>query len=225
MRVRALALRPVRVRARGRVRRVARSVLAEGPPAADTGQVDDAELEQALAAARAGDQHGLTVLYRALHPGLLRYLRHRLPSAAEDVASETWLAAAAGLPGLSGGVPELRAWLFGIARHKVADHVRRLGRSPQTVPFGDLDRAADDDPAGAAVAAADADRAVAALVGELTAEQAEVVLLRVVGGLSVEQVARLTGRSVGSVRVVQHRALRRLARSTRMAALRPEAAP
>lgn len=42
-------------------------------------------------------------------------------------------------------------------------------------------------------------------------DQAEVVLLRVVAGLSVEQVAKILGKSAGSVRVAQHRALRRLA--------------
>ena len=41
-------------------------------------------------------------------------------------------------------------------------------------------------------------------------DQAEVVLLRVIGGLSVEQVAEIMDRRPGSVRVLQHRALKRL---------------
>jgi RNA polymerase sigma-70 factor (ECF subfamily) len=41
--------------------------------------------------------------------------------------------------------------------------------------------------------------------------QAEVVLLRVLAGFSAEDVAEMTGRSPGAVRVLQHRALRRLA--------------
>lgn len=188
--------------------------------------MDDPDLEDALAAARTGDEAGLTALYRALHPGLLRFLRHRLPDAADDVASETWLAAAAGLAGFSGGVPELRSWLFGIARHKIADHLRRQGRRPETVPLEcGVDPAAADDPAGLVAAAVDGDRAVAALVAELPEDQAEVVLLRVVAGLTAEQVAAATGRSTGAVRVLQHRALRRLARSRRLAGLRPEALP
>ena len=40
--------------------------------------------------------------------------------------------------------------------------------------------------------------------------QAEVVVLRVVYGLSVERVAALVGRSPGNVRILQHRALKRL---------------
>jgi RNA polymerase sigma-70 factor, ECF subfamily len=57
------------------------------------------------------------------------------------------------------------------------------------------------------------DEAVAlARIRGLPAAQAEVVLLRVLGGFSAEEVAALTGRTAGSVRVIQHRALRRLAR-------------
>jgi RNA polymerase sigma-70 factor (ECF subfamily) len=46
----------------------------------------------------------------------------------------------------------------------------------------------------------------------LPRDQAEVVLLRVVAGLDVAQVATITGKRPGTVRVVAHRALRRLAR-------------
>jgi RNA polymerase sigma-70 factor (ECF subfamily) len=54
----------------------------------------------------------------------------------------------------------------------------------------------------------DAARRIAEL---LPAEQAEIVLLRIVGGFSVDEVARVVGRPPGTVRVLQHRALRRLA--------------
>ena len=46
----------------------------------------------------------------------------------------------------------------------------------------------------------------------LPQDQAEVLLLRVVAGLDAETVARITGRRAGAVRVLQHRALKRLAR-------------
>jgi RNA polymerase sigma-70 factor (ECF subfamily) len=48
-------------------------------------------------------------------------------------------------------------------------------------------------------------------VAELTPDQAEAVLLRVVGGLSVAETGRIMQRSPGTVRVLCHRALRRLA--------------
>jgi RNA polymerase sigma-70 factor (ECF subfamily) len=48
----------------------------------------------------------------------------------------------------------------------------------------------------------------------LSPDQAEVVLLRVLGGLPVAEVAKIVEKKPGTVRVLQHRALRRLASET-----------
>jgi RNA polymerase sigma-70 factor (ECF subfamily) len=48
-------------------------------------------------------------------------------------------------------------------------------------------------------------------VASLRPDEAEIVVLRVIAGLSAKDVAAITGRSAGAVRVIQHRALRRLA--------------
>ena len=50
-----------------------------------------------LGAAQAGAEWALTILYREIHPKLLRYLASREPQEAEDLASEAWLDVAAGL--------------------------------------------------------------------------------------------------------------------------------
>ena len=52
---------------------------------------------------------------------------------------------------------------------------------------------------------------MAHVLAVLSPDQAEVVLLRVIGGLRVSQVAELLGKRPGTVRVLQHRGLRRLA--------------
>jgi len=54
--------------------------------------------------------------------------------------------------------------------------------------------------------------AALALIATLPPDMAEVVLLRVVAGLSADEVARIMGKSPGNIRVLQHRALARLAR-------------
>ena len=72
------------------------------------------------------------------------------------------------------------------------------------------DLPAPDDPATAAVDAIST-RAAVALIATLPPDQAEVVLLRVVAGLEVAEVAAITGKHPGNVRVLSHRALRRLA--------------
>jgi RNA polymerase sigma-70 factor (ECF subfamily) len=45
----------------------------------------------------------------------------------------------------------------------------------------------------------------------LTDEQRDVVLLRVLGGFSALEVAKIIGRSEGAVRVIQHRAMKKMA--------------
>lgn len=177
------------------------------------GREQGADLDGALEAARSGAEWGVAGLYRALNPPLLRYLRHHAPRAADDLASEVWLAAAQTLSRFEGDSDDFRSWLFTVARRRVADHYRRSSRRPDLVALESVpDPAGGSDPAAEAIATVSADRAIELLVGSLTKDQAEVVLLRVVADLSVERTAAIMGRSVGSVRTLQHRALQRLAR-------------
>lgn len=165
-----------------------------------------------LAAAQGGNEEAFSRLWRDGNPPLLRYLRVIAPDVAEDVASDTWVQVVRGLAGFRGDEQAWRAWLFTTARRRSIDEGRRRSRRP-TAPLEDV-------AAGQLPTAPDAaemalerlgTRSVVALVAELPAIQAEVILLRVVAGLDTEQVAQLTGRSPGAVRVAVHRGLRRLA--------------
>jgi RNA polymerase sigma-70 factor (ECF subfamily) len=168
--------------------------------------------EAVLAAAAAGDEPAFGILWRDLQPGLLRYLNALAPGAGEDLASETWLRVVARLDRFSGDERAFRAWVFTVARHRAVDRWRRSARRrDELVPTDALvDLPAPDNPAGAALEAI-ASRAAVALIATLPHDQAEVVLLRVVAGLEVAEVAAITGKRPGHVRVLAHRALRRLA--------------
>jgi RNA polymerase sigma-70 factor, ECF subfamily len=173
-----------------------------------------------LTAAQDGGEWAVAVLYRWLHPALVSYLRSRAGDDAEDLASETWMAVARGLAAFSGEEPAFRSWVFTIAHRRLIDHHRARARRPRTRSLhpteGDgqeaaLDLPGGDDPAGLVLDAVAGDEAVGRIVALLPKDQAEIVVLRVVGGLSVDDVAAITGRRPGTVRVLQHRALRRLA--------------
>jgi RNA polymerase sigma-70 factor (ECF subfamily) len=167
--------------------------------------------EAVLAAAQRGDEEAVARLYRDLHPRLSRYLMAREPRAAEDIEGEVWLAVARGIAGFCGGEEAFRGWAFSIARRRLADF-RRTGarRATVPVPTAELDRAGPDDPEAIVLDDLSADAAAAFVAATLPHDQAEIVRLRVLGGLSVEQVADLLGKRPGTVRVLQHRALRRL---------------
>lgn len=186
-------------------------VLAGRGEAVDNERMSAEGLDVALADASSGDQAAVGVLYRSLNPPLLRYLRHHVGPAAEDVASDVWLAIARRLAGFSGTQQEFRALLFTIARRRVIDQRRRWARQVVTVALTDECHARypvefED----ATVVRMTAQSAVETLVRYLPPEQAEIVLLRVLGDLDVGQVAAIVGRSNGAVRVTQHRALQRL---------------
>jgi RNA polymerase sigma-70 factor (ECF subfamily) len=169
-----------------------------------------AQLDVALDDARRGGPEGVTALWRALNPGLERYLATLVGQAAQDVASETWLQAARDLPGFRGDAAGFRVWLFRIGRNRAIDELRREGRrreEPQAEP-GEF---ADFAPDAAAVAEErfGTDR-VMALLARLPREQAEAVMLRAVFGLDAKTCGQILGKRPGAVRVAAMRGLRGL---------------
>jgi RNA polymerase sigma-70 factor, ECF subfamily len=171
------------------------------------------EFGDVLAAAQAGGQWAIAVLWEKLHPPLLRFLRGLDPLAAEDVEAETWLAAARDLPTFHGDERQFRAWMFTIARNRLVDWRRREARRRTVAVAPDVlgEHPATDDPARTALDALRADAAVALVRASLPSDQAEVILLRVLGGLDVAEVSAIVRKRPGNVRVLQHRGLRRLA--------------
>jgi RNA polymerase sigma-70 factor, ECF subfamily len=169
-----------------------------------------------LDAAIEGEHWALTALFRAYQPPLLRYLRAHQRDMADDLASEIWVAVARRLGDFVGDERGFRSWLFTIARHRVIEHRRNAARRrTDPVSHEGLDRPMASvhtaDPADAVVEYLTAEQAIDLLIADLTPSQTEAVLLRVVAGLDVMEVARLMDRSPESVRVLCHRALRRLA--------------
>jgi len=171
------------------------------------------EFAATMADAKLGDEQAIARLYRDVHPRLLAYLAARVPRAAEDLASEVWLAVARGLPAFEGDEPAWWAYLFTIARRQVAGHWRQAKRrrTDPADPAAFLDRAGSSDVETEGITAIANSEAVALIVANLSREQAEVVLLRLIAGLDVEQVARILDKKPGTIRVLQHRAVKRLA--------------
>jgi len=166
-----------------------------------------------IAAAKAGAPWALEALYVDLQPRVLRYLGSIDANTAEDLASETWLGVARGLPRFNGGEDEFRAFLFTVARRRLLDHrrqeVRRrtMSAEPRLLePMGPTSDAEQEamERLGQGWALNQ--------IAELPPDQAEVVMLRVIGDLSVEEVASMLDKRPGAVRALQMRALRRLAR-------------
>lgn len=180
-----------------------------GPRGADRPLLVD--LTEPLSAAREGDDAAFSVIYRAVQPALLRYVRGLVGDDAEDVTSEAWAQIARDVRSFAGDSDGFRGWAATIARNRALDHLRRERRRPATpVSTDDLFHLAGRaDTAAGALELVSTDAAIA-LIAALPQDQAEAVLLRVVMGLDANAAGQVLGKRPGAVRVAAHRGLRRL---------------
>jgi RNA polymerase sigma-70 factor, ECF subfamily len=173
-------------------------------------------LERLVPAAVAGDPVARDLLLAEIQPLVQRYCRGRLGrnegviGSADDVAQDVCLAVISALPHYEIKGLSFRAFVYGIAAHKVTDAFRAIGRN-RTDPVADLPDSPilHDGPEQRLLAAELAER-LGHLLHRLTPRQREVLVLRIAVGLSAEETAQVVGSTPGAVRVTQHRALNRL---------------
>ena len=146
---------------------------------------------------------GLLELYDDALPHVYGYLLARCGDAglAEDLTAESFLAAvhAVRKPGAPGpSIP----WLIGVARHKLADHWRRVEREQRGLRLLDGEPARVEDPWETIV-----DRIRARQVlGRLGAHHRAALTLRYLDGLPVPEVAQHLDRSVHATEALLVRA-------------------
>jgi len=144
------------------------------------------------------DPEAFSGFYEDALPRVYGYFLHRCGGSvplAEDLTQETFLAALAELKKGRRVEAPIR-WIYGIARHKLLDHYRRLGRvehAPVLDPGADLGEIALDDNAAEA-----RERAVAALA-VVAASQRAVLVLCYLEGFSVQEIASALGKSTAAV--------------------------
>lgn len=175
-------------------------------------RADDGALGRAVTRARGGDEAAFGVVYRAVQPILLGYVRGLVGDDADDVAAEAWHDIVRDLADFHGDGAAFRGWAATIARHRALDHLRRIGSRPRTTALDTVaaEPAAAPDSAGVALENLSTAHALA-MIATLPPDQAEAVLLRVVIGLSGPAAAEVLGKRPGAVRTAAHRGLRRLA--------------
>lgn len=161
--------------------------------------------DRALIAATArGDETAFRRIYERYADRIFRYvltLLHRR-HLAEEIVQET-LVAVWKSAGTFEGRSKVSTWIFGIARYRALDLLRKEARGAR-VPHVDL---VEPDPAPAVH---DAARTLAALE-TLSPEHREVVFLTFYEGLSYREIAELAGIPEGTVKSRMYHAKRELA--------------
>jgi len=145
----------------------------------------------------------LLELYDRALPQVYGYLLARCGerSVAEDLTSETFLAAARQADG-----PLTVAWLIGVARHKLADHWRRQAREERLLRAVGAETEDRSDPWEGELDVLRARQVLATVA----AQHRSALTLRYLDGLSVPEVAALLGRTVGATEALLVRARREL---------------
>ena len=147
---------------------------------------------------------GLLELYDEALPHVYGYLLARCRDAtlAEDLTAETFLAAVAALRKPGAAEPSV-PWLIGVARHKLADHWRRVEREERGLRLLDSEPSpAVEDPWDEAVDAIQA----RAVLDQLGAHHRAALTLRYLDGLPVPEVARCLDRTVHATEALLVRA-------------------
>jgi RNA polymerase sigma-70 factor (ECF subfamily) len=166
-----------------------------------------------LAAAQAGGEWAWRELYSATAPLLTRYLRARGVPDADDAVGETFIRVVRSIDRFEGDEAGFRTWIFTIGRNLVVDDVRRRARHPSDAtpdealtvagPTGDTEEDAFR---------ALADARVAGILGGLSPDQRDVLLLRILAGLTIAEIAQVIGKPEGAVKMLQARGIAALRR-------------
>jgi RNA polymerase sigma-70 factor (ECF subfamily) len=167
----------------------------------------DAEL---VARALNGDAAAFGDLYdRYLNP-LYRYVYYRVADRheAEDLTETVFLKAWEALKRMDPDRLNFQAWVYRIAHNTVVDHFRR--RKPE-VPLEHINNLHHQGPTPEQEAQVKLEEVrLARAISKLNPDQQQVIACRFIAGISHSETAEVMNLREGHVRVLQHRALKRL---------------
>ncbi len=151
-------------------------------------------------------------LQQAHLPDVFRYVARSVPrrEEAEDITAEVFAAAFQSLHRFRGDCTA-RAWLLGIARRKVADHLRKTSRRRETLEADlpetfALAEASADGSVEAAIQRKEAREELRRAVDALPSDQHDALLLHYVDGLTIAEVSVVLGRSAAAANSLLQRA-------------------
>jgi len=168
-----------------------------------------ADFAQVLAAARYGAEWAWTAVYRELSPVVLRYLRAHGAREPEDLLGDVFVQVVRKFGDFTGDERGFRAWVFTIARNRLADEWRRDSSRP-------LDYVPDEKLTGCASHVGNAEddamrmlaeQQVGSIIRRLSPDQRDVLFLRLLAGFTIDETARVVGKKPGAVKALQARGI------------------
>ena len=169
-----------------------------------------------LERAREDDSQALAEIYDRYAESIYRYLYRYVGDAAqaEDLTSEVFLKLLQVLNTPRAPGDHLQGWLYRVAHNQAMDWFRRqkknVSASLEDRPDGHPELVAVDDSPLISLERRQSQQQLREAIRQLTTDQQRVILLRFGEGLKCRQVAELMGKSEGAIKILQHRAIKRL---------------
>jgi len=164
---------------------------------------------------RAGqrDRAAFAALYDQFLGPVYRYVFYRIGNRAdaEDLSEQVFLQAWAAIDRFRWQGKPFLAWLYALAHNLVIDW-RRRAKPAQSLDDDEYPLDPESPSAARAITQWLDAELLAAAIGQLTPEQAQVINLKFIEGFDTSQVARLMDKREGTIRALQLRALQSLRR-------------
>lgn len=171
------------------------------------------ELEKLVQEAKRGNPEAFGQLYDCLAERLFRYIKLKVgghQATAEDLLQEVFVKSWQALSKFDETEGNFNAWMYCIATNAVRDHFRKVYRRPQTVELLDTTEVSSEDMPGEILTRQQEIERVKEALVDLPPQYQQVIELRFIQDFTVQETAEILGKNNLSVRVLQHRALKKL---------------
>lgn len=164
--------------------------------------------------AKKGDQNCFGQLYDLYAQKLFAFIRAKThhQHTSEDLLQEVFIKAWRALPNFDESKGSFSSWMYKIATNCMNDHFRSLQRRPYNLPLEDhANFIADNKPTHAEKFDVNLEsKQVQQAMEELPDDYRQVLILRFKEGLPAKEVGAAMNKSSVAVRLIQHRALKKL---------------
>jgi len=164
---------------------------------------------QAVERCQNGDLSAFTQLYDDNAKGLYKFIYYKTGhrETAEDITSTSFMKALEKIQSFDITRASFKTWLYQIARNTVIDHYRSFKGTEDIDDMWDL---GDNQNLEAEVEIKMKLDQARSYLNELSAEQREIVLLRVWGGYGFKEIAEMTGKTEAASKMMFKRTIEKL---------------
>ena len=169
----------------------------------------DEYLRELIGRAQSGDAEAVTELYQTHIDRIFRYIAYRVPDTeSEDITADVFTTMVTDLVKYTYTGAPFEAWLYSIARARIADFHRKRRQDVEEI---DEQIADETMPPEERMVQSQEYAAIKEALSQLSEDEQELLILRFVERMAHDKVAEIMGKSLAAVRTMQHRALTKLA--------------